>query len=430
MSFPRYAKYKDSGVEWLGEVPAHWEVCPLKRIIRMQSGESITSESIEESGEFPVYGGNGLRGYTSRFTHDGTFVLIGRQGALCGNINYASEKFWASEHAVVVYPNRVLEIGWLGELLRAMNLNQYSISAAQPGISVEFVGRLLVGVPPMPEQTAIAAFLKRETGKIDALVAEQQRLIELLKEKRQAVISHAVTKGLNPDAPMKPSGVEWLGEVPAHWEVKRLKYLVSNPRGIQMGPFGGMLLDLESDDTGYKVYGQENTISGNFNLGSRWITEARFRELANYHVQDGDILLTRKGSLGNARLIKTLVSPGIIDSDTIRIRIDTNLILDEFMSLLLHNAGYIAHEISLTKRGAILAGLNSETIANLTIILPPVHEQAAILENLESQSASIDEQICACTRAIDLLQERRAALISAAVTGQIDVRATANRAAA
>ena len=217
MSLSRYDKYKDSGVGWLGEVPQHWDVVPLKRIANLKSGESITSESIEETGEYPVLGGNGLRGYTSGFTHEGHYVIIGRQGALCGNINYATGRFWASEHAVVASPLNRVETTWLGEMLRAMNLNQHSVSAAQPGLSMEFVGNLRAAVPPIADQSAIAKFLDRETAKIDALVREQRRLIELLKEKRQAVISHAVTKGLNPNAPMKPSGIEWLGDVPEHW---------------------------------------------------------------------------------------------------------------------------------------------------------------------------------------------------------------------
>ena len=128
MSFPRYPSYKDSGVAWLGEVPEHWNVCALKRVVGMQSGESITGESIEDVGEYSVFGGNGLRGYTGTYTHEGHYVLIGRQGALCGNINYGTGRFWASEHAVVVTPLRDVHVTWLGELLRAMNLNQYSVA--------------------------------------------------------------------------------------------------------------------------------------------------------------------------------------------------------------------------------------------------------------------------------------------------------------
>ncbi|MCX5952791.1 MAG: restriction endonuclease subunit S [Cyanobacteria bacterium] len=124
MSFPRYPAYKPSGVEWLGEVPEHWEVMPLKRIVAMQSGNSITAETIESAGAYPVYGGNGLRGYTSSFTHSGEFVLIGRQGALCGNINYATGRFFASEHAVVATARKSVDVTWLGEMMRTMNLNR------------------------------------------------------------------------------------------------------------------------------------------------------------------------------------------------------------------------------------------------------------------------------------------------------------------
>jgi len=136
MSLPRYPEYKASGVKWLGEVPGHWEVLKLKRICALRSGDGITSEDIAEEGDYPVYGGNGLRGYTSKFTHEGKYALIGRQGALCGNVNYANGKFWASEHAVVVSPIKMVVTTWLGELLRAMNLNQYSITAAQHGLAV------------------------------------------------------------------------------------------------------------------------------------------------------------------------------------------------------------------------------------------------------------------------------------------------------
>ena len=134
-----------------------------------------------------------MRGFTSAFTHDGTFVLIGRQGALCGNINYAHAKFWASEHAVVATPTKPLDAFWLGEMLRTMNLNQYSIEAAQPVLSVELVGRLGIPVPPLSEQQEIAAYITRETAKFDNLTAEAQRAINLLQERRTALISAAVT---------------------------------------------------------------------------------------------------------------------------------------------------------------------------------------------------------------------------------------------
>jgi len=188
---------RESGVAWIGKVPDHWEVMKLHHIVRMQSGESITSLEIEESGEYPVYGGNGLRGYSDSYTHDGYYALIGRQGAHCGNINYAEGKFWASEHAVVATPDRKIDVLWLGETLRAMNLNQYSESAAQPGLSVEVIGRLKLPFPPFEEQVEIAQFIQLEVGKIDDLFKVIRETTDLLSEYRKALISAAATGKLD-----------------------------------------------------------------------------------------------------------------------------------------------------------------------------------------------------------------------------------------
>ena len=192
-----YPAYKDSGIEWLGKVPEHWEVRRLKTLSHMQSGEAITAMSINPTGDYRVFGGNGLCGYTSDYTHDGEFVLIGRQGALCGNIHLARGRFWASEHAVVaaLSPAHVLE--WFRSLLEVMDLNQYSIAAAQPGLSVDRVMNLWAPVPPADEQVLMSKGLveqSREMG--DALVAAK-RQIALLREYRTRLIADVVTGKLD-----------------------------------------------------------------------------------------------------------------------------------------------------------------------------------------------------------------------------------------
>jgi len=186
-------KMKDSGVEWIGEVPEGWGILQLKRVVRLNSGSMINSFNIEDNGDFPVMGGNGLRGYTSKYTHNGDYILIGRQGALCGNINYVYGKFWASEHAVVAHPLKEFSNIWLGELLRIMNLNQYSISAAQPGLSVERIGNALIPFPNLLEQNQIATFLDRKTAQIDQAIQETEESIELLKKYKTSLITNAVT---------------------------------------------------------------------------------------------------------------------------------------------------------------------------------------------------------------------------------------------
>jgi hypothetical protein len=194
------------------KLPRDWKWKKLKHVARMAAGDAITSEDIRESGDYPVYGGNGLRGYADNFNRNGDFVLIGRQGALCGNINYASGEFWASEHAIVVDAQGNAEVRWLGELLTSMNLNQYSQSAAQPGIAVDVIANLSIPVPPQPTQRKIVRFLDRETAEIDTLIVAKQRLLDLLAEKRRAIIAEAVMRGLDLAAPMRASGVDWLGD--------------------------------------------------------------------------------------------------------------------------------------------------------------------------------------------------------------------------
>jgi type I restriction enzyme S subunit len=188
-----HVKMKPSGIDWLGEVPEHWEVLPLKHITILKSGEGITSESINEVGEFPVYGGNGVRGFTSSYTHSGHYVIIGRQGALCGNVNYGNGKFWASEHAVVADPKLEIDTLWFGEMIRSMNLNQYSVTAAQPGLSMAFVGNLRTVLPPLLEQQKIARYLLQKISEFDSLIEKNGYSISLLQERRTALISAAVT---------------------------------------------------------------------------------------------------------------------------------------------------------------------------------------------------------------------------------------------
>ncbi len=170
-----------------------WEWKKLKYVAKLKSGETITGDDIKPDGEYLVFGGNGIRGYTSKFTHKGNYVLIGRQGALCGNINYASGEFFASEHAIVSSIINDDNYIWLGELLRNMNLNQYSLASAQPGLSVERIQNLSVLVPPIIDQNEIVAHIQTSSGRIDSTINIIDQEIQLLQEYKTALISEAVT---------------------------------------------------------------------------------------------------------------------------------------------------------------------------------------------------------------------------------------------
>jgi type I restriction enzyme S subunit len=187
------AKLKDSGIEWIGEIPGHWEVKALKYIANLQSGETISPEKFIEQDGYPVFGGNGFRGFTSTFTNDGEFALIGRQGALCGNINYAKGKFYASEHAIVVYPLHNENVIWLGETIRQANFNRLSQTAAQPGIAVNVIKNVLFPYPSVIEQQGIAQFVNDQSEKIATAISLKEREIEKLKEYKSTLINSAVT---------------------------------------------------------------------------------------------------------------------------------------------------------------------------------------------------------------------------------------------
>lgn len=415
MSFPAYPEYKKSRIGWAGDIPKHWYAAKLRWLARLNSGNGITANHIEEDGKYPVYGGNGIRGFTDKFTHKGLHVLIGRQGALCGNINYGDGRFWASEHAVVVEPTRDLDVVWLGELLRSMNLNQYSIAAAQPGLAVDRVSALAIPVPPQAEQRKISHFLRHETAKIDALIREQERLIELLQEKRQAVISHAVTKGLDPDVAVKDSGVEWLGEVPAHWNIARLKYISPEITvGIVVEPSKYYV------NKGIPALRSLNVKPGKIvpdNLV--YISPEANVKLAKSKLNQGDLVAVRSGQPGTTAVVpKELHGCNCIDLIIIRKPLKAS---EHYLSWYLASDSAV-RQFSEGSGGAIQQHFNISTAGDIVCPLPPKEEQNLIDEFLKKELADLAQLAKAAEDNKKLLSERRSALISAAVTGKIDVR--------
>jgi type I restriction enzyme S subunit len=277
-------------------------------------------------------------------------------------------------------------------------------------------------LPPPAEQAVIVRFLDHVDRRIRSYIRGKQKLIKLLEEQKEAIIHCAVTRGLDPNVRLKPSGVEWLGDVPEHWDVRRLKYLSNS---IQMGPFGASLTELQSQDTGYKLFGQENTISGDFTKGQRWVTKAQYEALRRYELLPGDLVLTRKGSIGKCKMVPFDAAKGIADSDTIRVRLDHAQVFDRFIVVLLQDAAYVKRQIESVQRGAILAGLNTATIGNLCVAVPPLREQTVLLSKIDAGTSVVSSAIADALHEIALLREFRTRLIADVVTGKLDVREAA-----
>jgi type I restriction enzyme S subunit len=456
MSFPRYPAYRDSGVEWLGQVPNHWQVSRLRFVAELNPSKEevkgfprdtpvsfLPMEAIGDDGTLKLNRERLISEVENGYTYfrDGDVIVAkitpcyeNGKGALVqglvNGIGFGTTELIVARPMSKAITGQYLHYLFTSHEFRSVGASYMYGAGGQKRVPDSFVRNYMTAYPPPKEQRLIVSFIDRETAKIDALVAEQQRLIALLKEKRQAVISHAVTKGLNPDTLMKPSVIDWLGPIPAHWDLMRLKNVTIPVRGIQMGPFGGMLKDIETIPSAFKLYGQENTINDDFEAGSRWLSREHFESLREYELLPGDVVLTRKGaSIGNCRVVPKGIQRGVIDSDTIRVRLDPGVILVDFAVLLMHE-GYMESAILEQQKGAVLPGLNSGTVANLKIAIPPIEEQDAILRFLAEQLAKVETLASEALLAIELLRERRAALISATVTGQIDVRGLAQQEAA
>ena len=440
MSFPRYPTYKPSGVEWLGEVPEHWEV---KRIA------SLYSEVVEAGNEdLPVLSVSIHHGVSdSELSEEEMDRKVVRsedrskyKRVAPGDIVYNMMRAWqgafgsvvvegmVSPAYVVARPKTNLPTEWIEYLLRtefAVNeIKRFSrgITDFRLRLYWDEFKNLRICAPPAQERASILRFLDHETAKIDALIAEQQRLIELLQEKRQDVISHAVTKGLNPDAPMKDSGVEWLGEVPEHWEVCSIRRVLLN---IEQGWSPECLASpAEEGEWGVVKAGCVN--GGAFNQLDNKTLPHHLEPPVEYEIQAGDLLMSRaSGSpdlIGSAAFIDH-VRPRLLLSDkTFRLRtaqrVDPRYLSDVLGSTPLRQ------QIRRSISGAVgLANnLPQSEIKDFIVPLPPVKEQQEIHKLLVKEKEDLNTLLDESESLINLLQERRSALISAAVTGQIDVR--------
>jgi len=402
--------------QWTQLAPAHWTRKRLKHIASLRSGESITTDSIKDDGEFPVFGGNGIRGYSSAYTHQGEFVLIGRQGALCGNVNYARERFWASEHAIVVTRLADDDLTWLGELLRYLNLNRLSQSAAQPGISAEEVSNVLLAVPPLIEQRAISAYLQSETARLDALVAAKQRVLDLLAEKRKAIIGTAVKRGLDSKVKVCDSGLPWLGEIPVHWGMTRLKFVAQVQTGVTLGKdYGG------KESTEFPYLRVANVQDGFIDLTVVKTIVIPQREASSAMLRRGDVLMNEGGDadkLGRGAIWDGSIDPCLHQNHVFALR--PTLVSSEWLSVWIGADFAKAYFETRAKRSTNLASISSTNLLELPIAVPTDNEQRAVVEHIARETTKLDAVRVATERTIALLKERRASFIAAAVTGHLD----------
>jgi type I restriction enzyme S subunit len=444
MKYPKYEKYKDTGIEWLGFVPVEWKLKRLKflTIESLKYGANVAAEL--DDPDLPRYvritdvdsNGN-LKDDTFRSIEKDVALpyllkngdlLFARSGATVGKTFIYNESWGEAAYAgyLIKASLKINEINpkliyyYTKSHAYSKWIESITIQSTIQNVSAEKYASLWFTIPSSHgEQQSIANFLDRETARIDTLIEKKQKFIETLKEKRIAIISRAVTKGLNPEVPMKDSGIEWLGNVPEHWEVKRLKYQVLKV-GSGVTPSGGATV---YEDEGIPLIRSQNIYSNRFKLDDiAFITEGIHNSMSNSKVKNGDVLLNITGaSLGRSFYMVDTFKEANVNQHVCIIRPNQSKVNTQFLHLLIiSDAGQA--QIWYDQTGSGREGLNFVSIKNFFFAFPPtLQEQNKIVETTSKETEKIDLLIIKTEAAIDKLKEYKTALISAAVTGKIKV---------
>ena len=417
-----YPKYKPSGVEWLGNVPEHWGVKRLRNCL------SLITNKNEASSDFQVALEN-IESWTGRYINSDTQfegegvqfeagdILFGKLRPYLAKVYLADRKGESVGDIFVLRPQEGLRSEFVSKVLLSEKyidiIDGSTYGSKMPRASWDFLGNLLLIVPPLPEQQAIADFLDRETGRIDALIAKKERLLELLAEQRAALISRAVTRGLDTSVKLKPSGVEWLGDIPGHWEVKRVKHIANIRYGVGEPP--------EYVEDGVAFIRATNINAGM--IESENLVRINPEDIPftrRTWLKTGDIIVVRSGAYtGDSAIIPEEYSGSIAGFDMV---VSCRKTASSFLAYALLSKYLRDGQIFLQKMRAAQPHLNAEELGNCLVFLPPLTEQHAIADFLDRETTKIEALSGKVKEAIKKLREYRSALISAAVTGKSCVK--------
>ncbi|NCS94965.1 MAG: hypothetical protein GW761_14320 [Leptospira sp.] len=447
----QYEAYKDSGVEWLGEIPEHWEVKKLKYLGIVQPS-NVDKKKAE--GEIPVHLCNYIDVYKNEFIEDSLDfmeatatedeilkfkiniddVLVTKDSesaddiAIPALVKIERENLICGYHLTQIKSNpKELKGSFLFRLFQEnlfkSQFRVYANGVTRFGLSVARFKDAFITLPPLAEQTSIASFLDRKTSQIDSLVEKKKRLIELLKEEKAAVINQAVTKGLDPNVKMKDSGVEWLGEIPEHWEVKKLKWVLAKERGaLKPGPFGSDLKNSDLTPGGkFKVYTQRNVLDNDFDTCEDFINSDKYESLSAFKISPGDLLLTTRGTIGRIAKFPNNKQEGILHPCLIRLRVDETKITQSWLEVYCNQSTFFIENVLLNSNSTVINVIYGYTLSEIIIPIPPISEQKSLIDKLGKTNRKVDSTISKIEKEIELLQEYRTALVSEVVTGKVRV---------
>ena len=434
--YTAYPEYKDSGVGWMGEVPKEWKILPCRAVVKNVADKN---KEAKDQNYLSLMANIGVIRYEDKGDVGnkkpddlGKCKVVRKGNLVINSMNYAIGSYGMSGFDGVCSPVYIVLDANLDVIEQRFALRIFEnrpfqkylatfgkgILEHRAAIGWDDIKGAYIPLPSKTEQIDILNFLDHETAKIDTLIEKQQQLIKLLKEKRQAVISHAVTKGLNPDAPMHDSGVEWLGEVPEGWIVRRLKHTSKLQSGIPKGK------DLTGKASiSVPMLRVANVQDGYLNLEDVHGMDIEPEQLERYSLEKGDVLMNEGGDndkLGRGAVWQGEIDPCIHQNHVFAIR--PHSIEPEWLDLLTRASYAKFHFFRVAKQSTNLASISSTNIKETPLVIPPESERREIIDYVYRKINAFDNAEEKCSAQIILLQERRTALISAAVTGKIDVR--------
>lgn len=438
--YKTYPAYKDSGAEWLGNVPTHWDVSLLKYFARLDGGAGFPEdEQGIEDAPIPFFkvadlstGMTTADNYITAETAErlrakvfpeGTIAFAKVGAALLLNRRVLMKVAGCVDNNMMAALPRGVRADWLLYLLSIFDMGWLVNPGAVPSVNQEQVGNIKLPIPTPSEQAAIVAHLDRETARIDGLVEKKSRFIELLREKRHAVITHAVTKGLDSNVPMKDSGVEWLGEVPGHWAVTKIKRIIL---GISQGwspECEPGVPDL--DEWGVLKVGCVN--GGEFRAAESKTLPENLEPRPELALRKGDVLVSRANTrelVGSCAVVEQDYPKLMVCDKLYRLLSNPKMVMPGFLAKLVAVHGRRAVEVEANGASSSMVNISQSVILDLAVAMPSLAEQQEILAQIDKITSRVDQVITQTERSIELLKEHRSALVTAAVTGQIDVRDT------
>lgn len=405
----RYESYKDSGVEWIGEIPEGWELLRVKSVAKISNGSDPTTQ-----GDVPVYGSGGEPFKTCGEYKEGPAVLLGRKGTV-SNPHFVTGRYWNVDTAFDVRTNDKMDIRFFFYSSMLFDYDLFLSSTALPSMTQRDYGMMKIPVPSIETQTWVVSYLDSKTSEVDGYIADTERSIDLLAEYRHAVISEAVTKGLDPDVPMRDSGIEWMGSIPEGWglsKIGRVAYCLNGDRGANY-PSG---TDMVDDGVAFIP---TDALHGDFVLpeACKFITRDKYNSLSGVKLQLSDIVYCLRGSVGLCS-INCSFSEGTVASSLMAVRPYACSYKWLYYLLCSEVAQY---QVSLRMNGTCAANLSAANVCDFRIPLPDDAVQKDISNYLDAKTAEIDSLVADKRRLVERLREYRASLVSEAVTGKFKV---------